>query len=162
MTNFPRYETRRLRIEPLKAEHAEALQALTDDPAITGPIHFLSSPFTLSDAEALIGTNDDHNCGVWQDGKLIGVVGAHAHRDDGTEIGYWIGTRFQGQGYATEAVSSVIDHLRRTHPERRITAECRPGNLASWRLLHKLGFLPTGGQGKRPGRALLVLAMAKP
>jgi RimJ/RimL family protein N-acetyltransferase len=162
MTNFPRYETRRLWIEPLRAEHAEALQALTDDPAITDVINFLPTPFTLADAEALISGNDDENCflGVWQDGELIGVVGAHAYGDDRTEIGYWIGARFQGQGYVTEAVSSVIDHLRRVHPLRRIIAECRPENQASWHLLHKLGFLATGEQGKRPGRELLVLGEA--
>jgi RimJ/RimL family protein N-acetyltransferase len=71
--------------------------------------------------------------------------------------GYWIGSQFQRRGYATEAVSRVITELRRLHPTHQITAECRVGNEGSWKLLHKLGFRPTGQKGDRPGRELLVI-----
>jgi len=160
LTDFPSHETERLRILPLRSTDAEALRALTDDPAVTGAIDFLSSPFQLADAQALIRSNDDENCflGAWDDAALIGVVGAHARGDDRIEIGYWIGTRFQGRGLATEAVLSVIRRLRQMHPERQIVAECRRSNQASWRLLLRLGFRPTGQQGQRRGRELLALA----
>jgi len=92
LTDFPSHETERLRILPLRSTDAEALRALTDDPAVTGAIDFLSSPFQLADAQALIRSNDDENCflGAWDDAALIGVVGAHARGDDRIEIGYWI------------------------------------------------------------------------
>lgn len=159
LTAFPALQTDRLAIRPLRPEDAGALQALTDDPAITGIIHFLPSPFTAADAAALIGRNDDENCflGVWRDAELIGVVGTHGHGDGTLEIGYWIGPRFQRQGYASEAASGVIAELRRLYPQRQVTAQCLLSNEPSWQLLHKLGFRPAGEQGHRPRRELLVL-----
>jgi len=97
---FPLFETGRLTIKPLSDDDAEAVTTLTDNPAITDSVHFLPSPFTRSDAHALIANNDDENCflGVFRAGELIGIFGTHAHGDDRLEIGYWIGLPFQRQG----------------------------------------------------------------
>jgi len=155
-----RLRTDRLDLKPLVAEDAAAVQALTDDRAIAGIIDFLPVPFTLADAQRLIGRNDGTGeCffGAWQDGKLTGVVGAHLHGSERIEIGYWIGRAFQGKGLATEAAGAVVAALKREFPGRRIIAECRPENLASWRVLEKLGFRATGEGGARPGRRLLTL-----
>jgi RimJ/RimL family protein N-acetyltransferase len=73
------------------------------------------------------------------------------------EIGYWIGGAFHGRGFATEAALGVITVLRRRFPEREVIAECRPDNKASWWVLEKIGFRPSGEAGQRPGRELLVL-----
>lgn len=165
LTRFPRLATERLSIRPLLAADSDALASLTDDPAITGVVHFLPSPFTSADAAALIGGHDDDNCflGLFRQGRLIGVVGTHAHgvdgaEADGVEIGYWIGPEFQRRGHAREAVSAVISALRHLYPARPIVAECRVGNDASWALLRQLGFDDTGRPGKRPGRRLLRLS----
>ena len=48
--------TERLRIAPLVQADAEAVRALTDDPAITGVVDFLPTPFTLDHARRLIGS----------------------------------------------------------------------------------------------------------
>lgn len=160
--DFPSLDTERLTVRPLTVENAEAVAVLTDDPAITDVVHFLPSPFARSDAEALIASNDAENCflGVFRDRELIGVVGVHAHGDDRLEIGYWIGSQFQRQGYASEAASGVISQLKRLYPSRRVTAECRLANVGSWSLLHTLGFRPTGEQGNRPGREMLAIPYA--
>ncbi|HJS85473.1 MAG TPA: GNAT family N-acetyltransferase [Acetobacteraceae bacterium] len=155
------HATNRLRLAPLRHTDAEALRRLTDDPAITGSVHFLPASFTFADADALIRCRDSgRDCflGAWgRDGEtLIGVVGAHLRGESQVEIGYWIGSAFQGQGFATEATLGVIAILRRQFPEREIIAECRRGNVASWRVLEKVGFRPTGEAGQRPGRELLV------
>lgn len=162
LTSLGPLQTARLTIRPLTADDSAALSSLTDDPAITQAVHFLPSPFTRADAERLIAGNDAGNCflGAFRGSELIGVVGSHAHGSDRLEIGYWIGSRFQRQGFAAEAAGAVIAQLRRLYPERQIVAECRPANEGSWNLLHKLGFRPTGEQGDRPGRALLTLPVA--
>lgn len=156
---FPLCETARLRILPLTMGDAPAVASLTDDPVITDAVHFLRSPFTAADAATLIGTSDADNCflGLWQGGDLIGVAGAHAHGGDRLEIGYWIGSRFQRRGYAAEAVATIIARLRQLYPARTIVAECRRANEASWALLEKLGFRPTGEPGARPGRDVLAI-----
>jgi len=161
---LPAHETSRLRLVPLRGGDAEALRRLTDDPAITGSVHFLPAPFTLADAEALVRcANSGLDCffGGWsRDSEtLIGVVGVHLRGEREIEVGYWIGSAFQGRGLATEATLGVVAVLRRQFPEREIIAECRRANAASWRVLEKIGFRPTEKAGQRPGRELLVLHM---
>jgi RimJ/RimL family protein N-acetyltransferase len=162
LADLPAHETHRLRLAPLCQGDAEALRRLTNDPAITGSVHFLPPSFTFSDAEALIRRRDggrDCFLGAWSrsDETLIGVVGTHLRGANQVEVGYWIGSAFHGQGYATEAALGVIAILRRRFPEREVIAECRRANAASWRVLEKLGFRLTGEAGQRPGRELLVL-----
>jgi RimJ/RimL family protein N-acetyltransferase len=149
----------RLTLAPLQLGDAAALRALTDDPSIAGAIDFLPLPFTQADAEALIRGIGARDCflGVRHAALLIGVVGAHLAGDDRVEIGYWIGRDWRGQGFATEASGAVIAQLRRDFPARRIIAECRPDNAASWRVLEKLDFRATGTAGARPGRRQLAL-----
>ncbi|MEM7480655.1 MAG: GNAT family N-acetyltransferase [Acidobacteriota bacterium] len=56
------------------------------------------------------------------------------------EVGYALSTQAQGQGVMTEALRLLIDDLfTDTHLER-IEARCAEGNLASQRVLEKLGF----------------------
>lgn len=47
---LPRLETERLILAPLSKADADAVTALTNDPAITEVINFLPTPFTRSDA----------------------------------------------------------------------------------------------------------------
>lgn len=159
LKSFPEHETDRLKLRPLTIQDAETLHLLTNDPAITDNIDFLSFPFSLTDAKALIERNDEENCfiAVLEGANLIGVVGTHTRGDSQLEIGYWIGSAYHGHGYATEAVASVISRLQDLYRQRQITAECRIANKASWNLLNKLGFRQTGTCGKRAGRELLVI-----
>jgi len=159
LSAFPAIETNRLQIRPLLPSDAEAVMMQADDPTITHAIHFLPTPFTISDASALVRNNDDNNCflGAFQQGILIGIVGAHVHEGTRLEIGYWIGSKFQRQGYAREAVAAVIAELSRLYSRLPIIAECRIANEGSWSLLHNLGFKATGEKGARPGRELLSL-----
>lgn len=162
LLDFPPVLDKRLRIRRLLTLDVTALQRLTNDPSITNVVHFLPTPFTERDALELLGAQNENNCflGAWRNEDLIGVVGIHLHGEDFLEIGYWIGTRFQGQGYAYEAASAVIAELKRLYRTLEITAECRLENAASWKLLQKLGFRSTGERGHRPGRELLVMRHA--
>jgi len=153
----------RLVLRPLRIADAAELQHLTDDHAITSAISFLSHPFTREEAESLIRGADGTSevfLGAWhrESGALIGVVGAHRRGASDIEIGYWIGTPFHGQGYASEAACAVLAQLRSALPGHRIVAECRAENLASRRVLEKLGLRPTGEKGIRPGRLLFALS----
>ncbi len=130
------------------------LHRLTDDPAIVGAIDFLPDPFTLTDAEGLIAGGRhgrDRFLGAWMRepgaAPLAGVVGAHLRGEGAIEIGYWIGGAARGRGFGAEAVGGVLALLRRRFPRRAILAECRPGNVASWGLLHKLGSATPARRG---------------
>ena len=153
--------TARLMLRPLVPAEAEALRAVSDEPAIAAAIPFLAQPFTLAAARALIAKNaggQDRFLGLWQRGEeaLVGVVGLHLRGARDLEIGYWIGCAFRGQGYASEAGAGALELVAAALPRRRVIAECRPENLASSRVLEKLGFRPTGETGTRPGRRLFA------
>ncbi len=76
------------------------------------------------------------------DGVLVGGVGLHElnERHARGEVGYWLGRRHRGQGYATEAVRGLLNvcfHHLRLH---RIEAGVFPGNENSVRVLRRCGF----------------------
>ena len=159
--DLPEMVTRRLRLRMLGRDDAEDLRRLTDDPVVLGAIHFLPDPFCLNDAEALIvgaGDGRDRFMGgrLASDGTLAVACGVHLHGEDAVEIGYWVDTTHAGQGLAFEAAQALLSALRTAMPHRRLIAECRRENGASWHLLHKLGFRPTGELGRRPGRMRLA------
>jgi len=62
-------------------------------------------------------------------------------RRDGADcwLGYTLAPEYTGQGYASEAVSGILDWLT-TNGYRRALAEVDPENTASVRLLERLGF----------------------
>ena len=161
LANLPAVETARLRVDGLVPADAGAIQALTDDPAITGAVDFLPDPFTLDHARRLVGGKKpikDRFLGVRRkDGTLLGIVGTHLRGDQAVEIGYWMGGAARGQGFGSEAVTGVVALLRHRFPHRIIVAECRPENTASTGLLRKVGFRDTGDEGHRPGRRIYVI-----
>jgi ribosomal-protein-alanine N-acetyltransferase len=56
------------------------------------------------------------------------------------EIGYGIGEAYQRQGYMTEAVRLIVDWAFRTGRCKAVTAETRPDNIPSQRVLQKIGM----------------------
>ncbi len=95
--------------------------------------------------QALLVVNDDLTQGKQlavvdlDDQKLIGDLYIR-QEEDVFHLGYTIVPRFARQGYATEAVTTLIDWLAVYQDARVIRAEVALGNLNSERLLIKLGF----------------------
>jgi RimJ/RimL family protein N-acetyltransferase len=158
---LPPVTTERLGIRALRPSDVDAFREMTDEPAITAAIDFLPAPFTLPDAQKLIsGNGDGRDCfwGVWlrESASLIGTVGTHLRPFEELEIGYWFASSVHGRGIGAEAVSAVVEAVGTAFPDRRVVAECRPQNKASWRLLEKIGFRADGADGARAGRKRLV------
>ncbi|MET0313583.1 MAG: GNAT family protein [Hansschlegelia sp.] len=59
-------------------------------------------------------------------------------------IGYWMGSRYAGQGLMTAAVRTLATFAFGHLKLRRIEAACLPHNAASIRLLEKTGFRREG------------------
>ncbi len=75
-------------------------------------------------------------------GKMIGVLHL-MDAPDAREIGYVIHRDFRRRGYASEAVSAVVEILKENGaPKVRCTAY--QFNTASQRMLEKLGFVSVG------------------
>ena len=56
------------------------------------------------------------------------------------ELGYIMSPAYQHQGYGAEASAALVRQALTAGGMHRIVAHCNPENIASWRLLEKLGF----------------------
>jgi RimJ/RimL family protein N-acetyltransferase len=159
---FPegQFTTERLVIKPLHAADAFQLVVLTNDPLGAAGLSRLPQPFTLADAQDLIdlpraGKGCFAAVRAGADGPVVGCVGALAHGPSDIELGFWIGVPYHGKHYGAEAARAMLGLMRKAFPDWRIVAECPRENSATWRLLHKLGFCPSGTAGARRGAQLL-------
>lgn len=83
------------------------------------------------------------------DGRLIGqvtVAGITLGSLRGAAIGYWIDSRVAGRGLTPMAVAMACDHCFGTLRLHRIEVVIRPENVASLRVVAKLGFRYEGSR----------------
>lgn len=59
-------------------------------------------------------------------------------------LGYWMGERHAGKGHMTEAVRGALRFAFNDLALHRVEAACLPNNLASRRLLERVGFQREG------------------
>lgn len=75
---------------------------------------------------------------------LVGDIGVHFLDTDSenkqVEIGYTLDKDFRGKGYATEALTKVVDYLINQLNKHRIIASIDPTNIASIKLIERLEF----------------------
>ena len=76
------------------------------------------------------------------DGAFLGAVG-FVLLPEAAGLGYWLGRRYWGLGYATEAAALALAHAHDLGATRA-EAETFPENAASARVLAKLGFRVIG------------------
>ena len=74
------------------------------------------------------------------DGRVIGEVGAGRLPD----FGFMIHPDFWGRGFATEASIAFIAYAFRNTAATELLADVDPRNVASLRVLDRLGFAETG------------------
>ena len=85
---------------------------------------------------------DFYGWAITLDGTLIGSIALFDVDldNESAEIGYTIGSRWWGKGYASEAVKAVVDFAFGQVGLHRIQASYHPDNKASERVLEKAGF----------------------
>ena len=162
MPQRPVLTTRRLRLVPQTPEAAQALMNGKDPglPLAPGYPH----------ADTLDGLRMSSAAGAesggWfitlRDGAEIGpVIGdcgtkGWVDKEGRIEIGYGLVPPSRGRGFGTEAVGALVEWLTAQPEVRRITAEVEIGNLASRRLLERLGFVITDTRGSTWALELLA------
>lgn len=117
------------------------------------------NPLTLSDTETLrarmkacgsdlsdLKSAEEFQFFVrWQE-QLVGSVNLRSidHRMMTADIGYGIGEDFQGKGIGTETIRSFVDKVFAETELRKLSALVAEGNIASRRLLERVGFIQEG------------------
>lgn len=150
----PTLTTRRLVLRPLRGSDAPEIFAFKSDPEVTR--HYGQEPHPNLDATrswiqrreedyarrsmlfwAFTPTGDDHAIGS----------GCLWNFDPGfrtAEVGYELHPSYWNQGLMTEAVSAIVDFAFRDLGFHRIEANPFAENVASVKLLEKLGFKEEG------------------
>ncbi|HZV85374.1 MAG TPA: GNAT family protein [Brevundimonas sp.] len=136
--------TARLKLRSARPEDVEALHAVLSDPVAT---RWWSTPphETLDQTAAwletmIAGGPEQPDFVIEMGGRVVGKAGFFKL----PEIGYILHPDVWGQGVATEAVAAAVDHVFAEHHVDRLTADVDPENIASIRLLERLGFVMTG------------------
>lgn len=148
---FPKIETARLRLGKITLDHADDLfQVYGNAEAMKYyDIHKLT---TIEAAKEIIElyqkrfeTNSGIRWGIFLESKLIGTCGYNKiiPKRKAT-IGYDLNPTYWSQGFATEAVQSIIDFATVEHEVHRIEAFVTPGNVGSEKVLKKCGFEKEG------------------
>jgi RimJ/RimL family protein N-acetyltransferase len=145
--------TERLKLQPLRPEHARDLFPMMDDWMIVRMLAEVPWPLTLRDVESHAAKQRDPQAESEDFAVLLGpyAIGVCGVKRPGTglpkrtmpRLGYWIGRRYWSRGYGRESVSALVDYAFDAFPEDRVGAGCFADNLASRRLLERLGFEQT-------------------
>ena len=137
--------TQRLFLRPPRREDSAAIAHLANDIRVAGNTARIPHPYRLEDALEFIAAanHEDAYFAITLGRTLIGVCGIDT-REDGPEIGYWLGVDYWGRGYATEAARALIDHAFGDLGYETLSAGARVSNPASRRVLEKCGFQWTG------------------
>lgn len=145
----PILATARLRLRQFRAEDADAMHACFGNPEA---MRFWNQPVYTKRIETERAVRNFIDCtpsyyrfwAVADAGtdRCLGLVNYHdGHiRSRRVAIGYIIDPARQRQGFATEAVSAMLDFIFGELGLHRVQAFIDPGNAASRALVEKLGF----------------------
>ncbi len=142
---LPALETARLILRAPRLGDAAPVARLANDRRIAENTTQLPHPYGLGDAEEWIGICN--RCDgeatfliTLNDGTTIGACGVGLAEGPAPELGYWLGHRYWGHGYGTEAVRALVDYAFGEMEYESLQAGARVSNPASRRVLEKCGF----------------------
>lgn len=137
--------TERLRLRSARPGDLAAFHAILSDVEATRywstpPHQDLEQTWIWLDSMMSIPADEGVDFVVELAGEAIGKAGFYRW----PEVGFILAPRVWGRGLAREAVGAAVDHVFREGLTEVVTADVDPENLASIRLLERLGFERTG------------------
>ncbi len=150
MDAFPNLYSERLILRKIDVDDFPSLVKLANNKKISDRIINLPHPYTESNAVFRISyvvqgfknkSRFVFSVCTKENNAFIGEVSLHLHSPVKSEIGYWIGETFWGQGFATEAVSSICKFGFSELGLHLIFGTSHRDNLASHKVLEKNHFM---------------------
>jgi [ribosomal protein S5]-alanine N-acetyltransferase len=145
--------TGRLILRPFALTDAPQVKALAGDQRIYETTLCIPSPYEEGMAESWIATHQRcfyEGLGVVyaicdQSGLLLGAASlARNSPFNRAELGYWIGAEYWNRGYCTEAAKAMVEYGFEVLAYHKISGRHFVGNLASGRVLEKIGMIREG------------------
>ena len=144
-------ETERLKLRVPEQSQADELATIANAREVSERLATMPYPYARKDAlswidaVAALKSGAAFTVNLKSSGKIIGCCGCGPVKtSDEIDFGYWIGVDYWGHGYATEAASAVLNHVLNKDRFEVITTDYQTDNLASARILEKLGFQVVG------------------
>ena len=142
-------ETGRLIIRRFKVLDYADLHEYLSDPSIY--LYEPGQPINLQQARELAAERSRGDAFraviLKSENRLIGhlvLEPVEPHELQTWELGYIFNRRYHGHGYATEAATALVAQALADPSIHRIRARCNPENVASWKLLERIGFTREG------------------
>jgi len=139
--------TARLVLAAPTLAHVPEMAVLANNKAIHAVLSRLPYPYGESDGRFFVETiargDSEYAWAIEHDGGFIGVMGLHMLPGRLPELGYWLGERHWGNGFATEAGLAVVAAAR-TAGAAGLRSRVLLDNHGSRKVLKKLGFLEVG------------------
>ena len=114
-------------------------------------IRFDSFEATKKQMEWYEKSYNDGTGGPWKivdrtTGEKIGVVAYYYHKPEHkkAEVGFWLFPQYWNKGIATEVLRAVIEYCLQQKDIHRLEAFVEEGNVASSKVLEKVGFFCEG------------------
>jgi 8-oxo-dGTP diphosphatase len=140
-------KTERLEIKYPEKKNGMELAELINDHSVVKWLSNVPFPYTFLHAEEFIARSkvkklkgEAFNFMIFRNKYLIGGIGFSEFKDNSCELGYWLGTKYWGQGFATEAVKGFLREASNELDINEIFAAYKTGNEASKNVLIKCGF----------------------
>lgn len=134
----------RLVLRPVEPGDADALLRIWLDPPVLASLYAHRPPPTRERVEAWLARSVATPARVFmalQEDDIIGYAGIQPLPETGEpELFYGFHSAAWGQGFATEAGRIVLAHARDALGLARVVGVVLPTNVASARVLEKLGF----------------------
>ena len=139
----------------LELHHAQQFYNLVsaNHSHISDWMFWLNEDYSIEDAKHHIqkalkkySENDGLEVGIWLRGELAGCVKFNYidWKHKSTELGYWLGAAFQGQGLITKACGKLIDYAFDELGLNRVEMRCIDKNKKSRAIPERLGFKQEG------------------
>jgi RimJ/RimL family protein N-acetyltransferase len=146
-------ETERLLIREFKHTDFESVHEYSGNPQVTKYIPF--EPNSIQNAKAFLKqaiakqTNPDRTdyelaVELTKESKVIGGCRINKETSSEAHLGFMLNQKYWGQGYATEAAFALVDFGFNELGVHRIYANCFLDNVASIKILEKIGMVREG------------------
>lgn len=139
----------------LQQTHSQELFDLIDGSrdSLKSWLEFPDKTITVDDTKAFIHrslsrftNNNGYWAGIWHKGEIVGSIGylwidSVSKR---TEIGYWLGSKFEGKGIMTKACNTFITHAFNDLHLTKVEIGAATNNIKSRAIPERLGFTQEG------------------
>jgi RimJ/RimL family protein N-acetyltransferase len=143
--------TPRTLLRPFRLTDVDDALAYRNDAELARYLPHIPIPFMRADAAAFVAENvadswtTDPTFAIVHAGRVVGTINLEVELEARTAmLGYTLARSLWGQGIVTEAARAVLAWAARAHALELVWAATHRGNIASQRVLAKLGFTPAG------------------